>query len=160
MNYLTHTQVLAMTPAERIAREAELVAKNRAMKRRIRARHRATLCRHCHAACVNRPRGLCWSCYYAPGIRDLYPPTSKFARRGVGNGSKGRRLPATPTAAPPGSAEKLAVLEARAAAGEALFHPLDALGCRKSQADAPWPPGQPHRSRLAFVDTGDVLSVA
>lgn len=36
-------------------------------------------CRHCHAGAVVRPRGLCWKCYYAPGVRDLYPVTSKFA---------------------------------------------------------------------------------
>ena len=42
-------------------------------------------CRHCHEGPVNRPRGLCWSCYYRPGVRDLYPSTSKFARRGEGN---------------------------------------------------------------------------
>ena len=43
------------------------------------------VCRHCSKSKVNRPRGLCWSCYYTPGVRDLYPSTSKFARRGVGN---------------------------------------------------------------------------
>ena len=31
----------------------------------------------------NRPRGLCWSCYYRPGVREQYPSTSKFARRSV-----------------------------------------------------------------------------
>jgi hypothetical protein len=36
------------------------------------------------------------------------------------------RPAATPTHARPGSPEKIAVLEARAAAGEALFHPDDA----------------------------------
>jgi hypothetical protein len=34
-------------------------------------------------------------------------------------------LPPTPTAAPPGSQEKVAVLEARAAAGYTLWHPAD-----------------------------------
>ncbi len=38
-------------------------------------------CRHCRKSSVSRPRGLCWGCYYTPGVRDLYPITSKFARR-------------------------------------------------------------------------------
>ena len=42
-------------------------------------------CRHCSKSKVNRPRGLCWSCYYTPGVKELYPSTSKYARRGVGN---------------------------------------------------------------------------
>jgi hypothetical protein len=36
------------------------------------------------------------------------------------------KLPPIPTAAPPGSLEKLEVLEQRAANGLALFHPYDA----------------------------------
>ena len=40
-------------------------------------------CRHCHRVESNRPRGLCWSCYYTPGVRGQYPSTSKYARRGV-----------------------------------------------------------------------------
>ena len=38
------------------------------------------VCRNCNRGPVNRPRGLCWSCYYTPGVRDQYPSTSKFAR--------------------------------------------------------------------------------
>lgn len=34
-------------------------------------------CRHCHQAPVSRPRGLCWACYYTPGVKSLYPSTSK-----------------------------------------------------------------------------------
>jgi len=83
-------------------------------------------CRHCGRAKVNRPRGLCFRCYYTPGVREMYPSASKFGRRGVGHGYGGRRLPAKPTAHPPGSAEKLAVLEERAKDGVALFHPFDA----------------------------------
>ena len=37
------------------------------------------LCRHCLRHKVSRPRGLCWTCYYKPGVRDLYPATGKFA---------------------------------------------------------------------------------
>ena len=28
------------------------------------------VCRHCTQSKVNRPRGLCWSCYYTPGVRE------------------------------------------------------------------------------------------
>ena len=84
------------------------------------------VCRHCRKTRANRPRGLCWSCYYAPGVKDRYPSTSKYAKRGVGNITGVQPLPAKPTEAVPGSAEKVAVLEARAAAGESLWHPQDA----------------------------------
>ena len=46
---------------------------------------RPLICRHCRRSGVNRPRGLCWTCYYTPGVRELYPSGSKYARRGVGN---------------------------------------------------------------------------
>ncbi len=44
---------------------------------------RTMMCRHCQRVRSNRPRGLCWSCYYTPGVREKYPSTSKYARRGV-----------------------------------------------------------------------------
>ena len=31
----------------------------------------AVKCRHCGKSKVNRPRGLCWTCYYTPGLRML-----------------------------------------------------------------------------------------
>ena len=34
------------------------------------------ICLHCKILKVCRPRGLCWSCYYKPGVRELYEPTS------------------------------------------------------------------------------------
>ena len=83
------------------------------------------LCRHCEKAPVNRPRGLCWSCYYTAGVRELYPSTSKFARRGVANFC-GKALPCEPTGALPGSVEKVAILEQRAKMRQELFHPQDA----------------------------------
>lgn len=85
-----------------------------------------TICRHCTKSKVNRPRGLCWSCYYTPGVKEQYPSTSKYARRGVGNFSGNAPLPPTPTTAVPGTAEKLAVLEQRAKLKQAIFHPADA----------------------------------
>lgn len=81
------------------------------------------LCRHCGIKPVNRPRGTCWGCYYTPGIRDLYPSTSKFARRGVGSKYTGE--PDTPTVVEPGSENKIAEMERRAAEGKSLFHPDD-----------------------------------
>lgn len=83
------------------------------------------ICRHCHRKYVNRPRGLCWSCYYSPGMLDRYPSTSKYARRGVGNVCGNRPAPAAPTEAEPGSEEKVRVLTERAARHEQLWHPAD-----------------------------------
>ena len=84
------------------------------------------ICRHCTKCKVNRPRGLCWSCYYTPGVKDLYPSTSKYARRGVGNFNGLAPLPPEPTTALPGTPEKAAVLAERARLKLALWHPLDA----------------------------------
>jgi hypothetical protein len=83
------------------------------------------LCRHCQKVKSNRPRGLCWSCYYTPGVRDRYPSTSKFARRGVMDFNGRAKMP-EPTDALPGSLEKVRILEERARLGQALWHPLDA----------------------------------
>lgn len=48
------------------------------------------LCRHCGRAKINRPRGLCWSCYYKPGVRESIPSkaihASKAARGEVDTG--------------------------------------------------------------------------
>jgi hypothetical protein len=89
-------------------------------------------CRHCGRLKVNRPRGLCWSCYYKPGVRERYPSISKFGQRGVGNGNEAAALPSVPTCARPGSPEKVAVLEQRARRRESLWHPYDAPMDRES----------------------------
>src|SRR5437773_11470261 len=91
------------------------------------------LCRHCNRVPSNRPRGLCWSCYYSPGVREMYPSTSKFARRGVGDFNGQSRQAAEPTAALPGTPEKVAVLMERARLGLSLWHPLDAPMDRESR---------------------------
>jgi hypothetical protein len=83
------------------------------------------VCRHCRKSVVTRPRGLCWSCYYRPGVKQLYPSMSKYARHGEGNATGPHPLPASPTSAAPGSAEKLGVLAERVRRGESLFHPGD-----------------------------------
>ena len=80
-------------------------------------------CQHCHQSPASRPRGLCWTCYYTAGVRELYAGSpSKSAHRGVG--TSGKVLPA-PTEALPGTEEKIRELQRRAAAGEFLFHPAD-----------------------------------
>ena len=84
------------------------------------------MCRHCQRVRSNRPRGLCWSCYYTPGVRVKYPSTSKFARRGVGDFNGRTVAVPRPTPAAPGSPEKLTVLSERARLGLSLWHPLDA----------------------------------
>jgi|SRR6516162_557994 hypothetical protein len=83
-------------------------------------------CRHCGRVRVNRPRGLCWSCYYTPGLREFYPSTSKFARRGISDFNGRGALPPEPTDAPPGSPEKVEILIQRARNGQSLWHPNDA----------------------------------
>ena len=84
------------------------------------------MCRHCRVTPKSRPRGLCWSCYYAPGVRELYPSTSKYGRRGMGI-FRGKVAPATfPTDARPGSEEKIAILAERVRLKQALWHPHDA----------------------------------
>jgi hypothetical protein len=83
------------------------------------------LCRHCNARPVNRPRGLCWPCFYTPGVPDLYPAAdTRFSTGRPGIDGDGRP-PATPTPARQGTPEKLDAMAERAARGESLFHTLD-----------------------------------
>jgi hypothetical protein len=82
-------------------------------------------CRHCGASHVTRPKGLCGTCYYTPGVRQLYPSAARPHGHGVTRPHDARPLPDHPTTALPGSPEKIAVLEQRAALGVALWHPLD-----------------------------------
>jgi hypothetical protein len=84
------------------------------------------LCRHCQKVKSNRPRGLCWSCYYRPGVREQYPSTSKYARRGVSDFNGQTKASAEPTEALPGSEDKVAILAERARLGLSLWHPRDA----------------------------------
>jgi hypothetical protein len=84
------------------------------------------MCRHCNRVKANRPRGLCWSCYYTPGVREQFPSTSKFAQRGIDDFNGHAPLPPLPTRALPGTPEKVAVLMERARLRQALWHPQDA----------------------------------
>lgn len=81
-------------------------------------------CRSCGRP-ANRPRQLCYRCFYTPGLRDLYPSISKFAVQGLGLGFSLSPLPDEPTRARPGSEEKIRVLTERAARRQSLFHPRD-----------------------------------
>ena len=99
------------------------------------------LCRHCQKVKSNRPRGLCWSCYYTPGVRDLYPSTSKFARRGVSDFNGRAALSARPTPAAPGSVEKVAVLEERVAGREGDASDADIAVLRRMAPSDPGPRG-------------------
>jgi hypothetical protein len=84
-------------------------------------------CRNCQRCPASRPRGLCWSCYYRPGVREHFPSTSKFAHRGIDDFNGTPALAPRPTMALPGTPDKVAVLEERARLRQALWHPQDAL---------------------------------
>src|SRR5262245_5557171 len=90
----------------------------------LKAANAGRMCRHCGRFKATRARRLCWKCSLDVGIRALYPSESKFARRGVENFAGDAPLP-EPTSVPPGP-EKVAVMQARARAGQAIFHPRDA----------------------------------
>ena len=84
------------------------------------------ICQHCQTGKVNRPRQLCWVCYYTPGVRDCYPSTSKYARRGVGNFNGNAPIACEPTTAAPGTPEKMEIMAERARMRQRLWHPFDA----------------------------------
>jgi hypothetical protein len=83
------------------------------------------LCKHCQRRQANRPRGLCYPCFYTEGVRRLYPVAALGNHRGVGLGTGKAPLP-LPTDAPPGTEAKVLVLCDRARRHEQLFHPQDA----------------------------------
>ena len=105
-------------------RPRQVQPKPRAKKER-QSRLDLPFCRHCLTRRANKRRGLCWTCYYTPAVRDLYPSESKFARQGVGNVYRSAPLPAERTAACPGSEAKILVMIERAARREQLFRPDD-----------------------------------
>ncbi len=81
-------------------------------------------CRHCRRRRASRPRGLCWTCYYLPGVKKRYPRLIQLPRIGLESGEF--PLPAEPTRARPGTSEKLEVLHRRALLRFQLWHPKDA----------------------------------
>ena len=84
------------------------------------------LCLHCNLYNANRPRGLCWRCYYTPGVKDRFAMLDAKCVRGLAENGRIPRMPRRPTDARPGTAEKLAVMRKRLSEGESLFHPDDA----------------------------------
>lgn len=83
-------------------------------------------CRCCGHNRREKCRQLCWSCYYRPGVRERFPPVSKYASpKGAGDHFGGRELAEFPTRAYPGQAEKVDVMAHRARLGKAIFHPGD-----------------------------------
>ena len=84
------------------------------------------ICKRYSKSHVTRPRGLCWTCYYTPGVKEIFPVDPKHARRRLGNFNGYPKLSDIPTTATPGTPEKLVVMEVRAKAGLAIFHPRDA----------------------------------
>lgn len=88
-------------------------------------------CRHCRqrpASATRSRRGLCWTCSKVAAVRALYPSTSKYACAGVGISNARRLPPESATTARPGSPDKLAELERRAAAELGLWHEDDSDG--------------------------------
>lgn len=80
-------------------------------------------CGHCGALRRIESRGLCACCFRTPEIRERYLPRHRMPPAPQAPD----KVP-VPCACRPGSAGKVAVLEARVANGEYLWHPLDAPG--------------------------------
>lgn len=80
-------------------------------------------CRHCDSKRA-WARGLCRQCHRDPSILERFP-SSQGEWRSPYEPPPPRRPAALPTSAEPGSPEKVAVLAARYAAGQELWHPLD-----------------------------------
>lgn len=94
-------------------------------------------CRRCKVKAVNRPRGLCWTCYYTPGVREACGKLdTPFNNRGYGVGLGAAPLPSEPTDHPPGSKEKVEVMIERCKNGLTLWHPKD-MGLVKPQGPVP-----------------------
>jgi hypothetical protein len=95
------------------------------------------ICRHCQSHKANRPRGLCWSCYYTPGVKELYPTSSKYGRRSDDtNHGHAQSKPATDTArVEPGSPEKVALMAGRVLRGESLTDPSEPNYVQERQHD-------------------------
>ena len=94
-----------------------------------------TSCVHCHVRTAWKSGRLCFHCHANMIVRRNYVKAQNYNNYLPGE-TEGP-LP-TPTAALPGTVEKFMVLCARAAAGQQLFHPLDA----RNTDDGPGIPAQ------------------
>lgn len=84
-------------------------------------------CQFCGLRPADRGRRLCYRCRQDPTARATCPPRGDVRGHGGGNRGTGLREP-EPTAAPPGSPEKVEVLADRAERGERLWSDRDAKG--------------------------------
>jgi hypothetical protein len=109
--------------------------------RRMTFERKAVTCLHCKRLKPHEGRGLCRTCYSQKSTRALYPlpeydrvSQAKAARErqlaldSEGAGVWRKPLPVEPTAALPGSEEKIRVMGERLAQGLHLHHPGDATG--------------------------------
>ena len=80
-------------------------------------------CRHCRRKKICRPMGLCWGCYYRPGVKEEYRDSKYGTPSEVGLAASGAAD--RPVRALQGSEEKVRELERRAALGMELWHELD-----------------------------------
>lgn len=79
-------------------------------------------CKHCQKVPSNRPRGLCWSCYYRPGVREQYAIAANSVKKSA-TCLSGEQ--AAPTRIRPGP-DKVAVMVFRASLGMPIFCDDDA----------------------------------
>lgn len=95
-------------------------------KKRV-IRFNREMCIHCKERRSNRPRGLCFDCYYTDSIRGLYPSKRPWIEC-MGETEEDFAdfpLPDAPTRALPGSKAKQYIMRARWRRGMHPHHPLD-----------------------------------
>jgi hypothetical protein len=88
---------------------------------------KATACKHCSRPARYPTRGLCQPCYKDKAVRERYPRLRETQTRAA-PAARVPPLAPEPTPAPPGSREKVAVMEWRVHNGYQPFHPGDARG--------------------------------
>ena len=84
-------------------------------------------CKHCQTRRADRPRGLCAICYYDVNIREMYFGQKRGRHPNFWLHLNSSKPVDQPTQALPGTSEKFAELERRAALGMDLWHPQDAV---------------------------------
>lgn len=85
-------------------------------------------CRHCQREGNNYGSGLCWTCYYTPGIRKKYPRDfNRYAAKEENQDiNGGYSPPCCQTSTLPGTDDKIEVLAERLKQQVSLWHPHDA----------------------------------
>lgn len=123
-------------------------------------------CCHCQARLTTGSRRLCWTCYQDANLRAVHLSTDRRARQGVGNDNAAAHPLPEPTRAAPGTAAKIEVLAARAAAGLALWHPQDATHettpvatvAALSPTPEPSPPPLPEENPMSEANVTPLLA--